>query len=70
MLVSRFRWHPDSLTVDDRSTNLRESERAKRSALPSWLRPVSPVWDIPVRLAIKVAVARVNRRAMSAAVVQ
>lgn len=69
-LVSRFQWHPDSLTVDDRATNLRESERAKRSALPAWLRPISHVWDVPVRLAIKLAVARVNRRAVSAAIVQ
>ena len=69
MLVSRFQWHPDSLTVDDRSTNLRESERAKRSALPVWLRPISHVWDVPVRVAIKLAVARVNRRARSTTVV-
>ena len=62
-IVSNFRWHPDSLTVDDRNKNLRESERAKRNALPKFLRPVSRVWDIPVRSAIKIAAGRVNERA-------
>jgi cellulose synthase/poly-beta-1,6-N-acetylglucosamine synthase-like glycosyltransferase len=61
-IVSNFRWHPDSLTVDDRSTNLAESERAKRQSLPAVLRPVSRVWDIPVRLAIRVAANRVSAR--------
>jgi GT2 family glycosyltransferase len=62
-IVSNFRWHPDSLTVDDRTKNLRESERAKRQALPAALRPVSRVWDIPVRGAIKFAARNVSRKA-------
>lgn len=62
-IVSNFRWHPDSLTVDDRTKNLRESERAKRQALPQLLRPVSRVWDVPVRGAIKFAARNVSRRA-------
>jgi len=61
-IVSNFRWHPDSLTVDDRSTNLAESERAKRQSLPAVLRPVSRVWDFPVRLAIRIAAHRVSAR--------
>lgn len=62
-IVSSFRWHPDSLTVDGRSKNLQESERAKREALPRVLRPVSPLWDVPVRWAIRRAVDRVNAQA-------
>lgn len=65
-VVSNFRWHPDSLTVDDRNKNLRESERAKRDALPKLLQPLSRIWDIPVRSAIKIAANRVNKRAQSA----
>ncbi len=61
-VVSNFRWHPDSLTVEDRDKNLRESERAKRAALPKILRPVSRVWDVPVRVAIKFAARRVTAR--------
>ena len=62
-VVSNFRWHPDSLTVEDRNKNLRESERAKRAALPKILRPVSWVWDVPVRVAIKFAAQRVTETA-------
>jgi len=59
-VVSSFRWHPDSLTVDDRTNNLKESERAKKAALPSALKPLSPIWDVPVRWAIRRAVKRLN----------
>ncbi len=62
-VVSNFRWHPDSLTVEDRTKNLSESERAKRQALPQVLRPISRVWDVPVRGAIKLAARNVSRRA-------
>lgn len=65
-VVSRFRWHQDSLTVEDRDLNLSESERAKRAALPAGLRPIAPIWELPVRWATKLAVARMNRRARSA----
>lgn len=62
-IVSSFRWHADSLTVDDRTTNLVESERAKREALPRALRPLAPLWERPMRVAIRLAAAHVNRRA-------
>jgi GT2 family glycosyltransferase len=62
-VVSSFRWHPDSLTVDDRTNNLKESERAKKSALPPALKPLSPIWDVPVRWAIRRAANRVTARA-------
>ena len=65
-VVSRFRWHQDSLTVDDRTKNLRESERAKRAALPKSLQPIAPLWEMPVRSATRLAVAQMNRRAASA----
>ena len=62
-VVSSFRWHPDSLTVDDRTNNLKESERAKRAALPKALKPISPLWDAPVRWAIRRAANRVTAQA-------
>lgn len=64
-IVSSFRWHPDSLTVDDRTKNLKESERAKRNALPAALKPISPLWDAPVRWAIRRAANRVSSRSQS-----
>lgn len=65
-VVSSFRWHADSLTVDDRTTNLIESERAKRQALPRSMRPIAPLWERPMRLAIRAAAAQVSRRARHA----
>ena len=62
-VVSAFRWHPDSLTVDDRGTNIRESERAKRAALSPGLRRFTWVWEPPVRLATRMAAREVQRRA-------
>jgi GT2 family glycosyltransferase len=62
-VVSSFRWHADSLTVGDRSTNLSESERAKRAALSSSARKLAWLWERPVRGATRVAAWEVNRRA-------
>jgi len=60
-IVSSFRWHSDSLTVDGRQQNLAESERAKRQALQPRFHPFAPAWELPVRWAIKTAARRVNR---------
>ena len=63
-VVSCFRWHADSLTVDDRATNIAESERAKRSALSSSARRWAWTWEPPVRVATKLAAREVQRRAL------
>lgn len=65
-VVSSFRWHADSLTVDDRTQNLQESERAKRAALSPPLRRLAWAWERPVRGAIRMASWEVNRRARKA----
>ena len=64
--VSCFRWHADSLTVDDRARNLDESERAKRTALAPQFRRWTWLWEPPVRWATRVAARRVQRRAQIA----
>ena len=61
--VSSFRWHADSLTVDDRTTNIKESERAKRAALSPTARKFTWVWEWPVRVATRFAANEVQRRA-------
>lgn len=61
--VAAFRWHPDSLTVSDRTGSSRESEMVKRRHLPAALRPISIVWDLPVRWASRLAASRVTARA-------
>lgn len=65
-VVSAFRWHADSLTVDDRATNIAESERAKRAALGPWARRCAWMWEGPVRVATRLAAAEVQRRAVRA----
>ena len=62
-IVSSFRWHPDSLTVEDRRTNIAESERAKRARLGPTARKMVWLWEPPVRWATWLAVHQVNRRA-------
>jgi len=62
-VVSSFRWHADSLTVDDRGTNLAESERAKRKALSPGARRLAWLWERPVRIATRMAAREVGRRA-------
>lgn len=62
-IVSSFRWHADSLTVDDRTRNIAESERAKRAALGPWGRRSSWLWEMPVRWATRAAASEVQRRA-------
>ena len=62
-VVSSFRWHGDSLTVDDRSTNIAESERAKRAALSPRARSMAWLWEGPVRAATRLAANEVQRRA-------
>ncbi len=65
--VSAFRWHPDSLTVANRAASSAESDEVKRRHLPRLLRPLSPVWHVPVKWASSVAAQRVTRRALSLA---
>ncbi len=66
VVVSSFRWHPDSLTVGDRTTNIVESERAKRQSLGAAARRVAWLWEAPVRVATRVAASEVQRRARRA----
>jgi GT2 family glycosyltransferase len=65
-IVSSFLWHADSLTVGDRTTNLQESERAKRAALSPTARRFAWMWEGPVRVATRAAAWEVSRRAAKA----
>lgn len=63
--VSGFRWHPDSLTVANRLNSSLESESVKRRHLPAPLKPISPLWQYPIRWASAFAAGRVNSKARS-----
>lgn len=67
-VVSSFRWHPDSLTVSDRTASLDESEAVKRRYLSPTARRLSWTWEGPVRLATRAAAREVTRRARRARV--
>jgi GT2 family glycosyltransferase len=62
-VVSCFRWHPESLTVSDRSKSLAESEAIKRRYLSPTQHKFKWLWEQPVRQATKVAAGRLTRRA-------
>lgn len=61
--LAAFRWHPSSTTVSNRDKVVRETEMVKRKYLPKMLRPLSPIWEIPVRIATKLAAKRVSKLA-------
>jgi len=50
-VLGSFRWHPESLSVEHRRDSVKEASKVRTSHLPSSLRVLSPIWEIPVRLA-------------------
>ena len=63
VVSAQFRWHPESLTVADRHASSVEAMAIKRSHLPAWARPLSPLWHWPVAWASGIASEMVNARA-------
>lgn len=61
--LAAFRWHPTSTTVANREVSLREAEQVKRKYLPKSMQIIAPVWELPVRIATKIAAQRVNNLA-------
>jgi hypothetical protein len=47
--LAAFRWHAGSLSVGQRGNSVREASQVRREFLPAWVRPVSVVWERPVR---------------------
>jgi GT2 family glycosyltransferase len=63
VVSAQFRWHPESLTVADRHASSVEAMAIKRSHLPTWVRPLSPLWHWPVAWASMIASEMVSARA-------
>lgn len=59
--LASFRWHDDSLSVGGRDGSVREASRIRKRFLPPWLKPVSELWEFPMRFAIKYAATKVSR---------
>lgn len=49
--LAAFRWHADSLSVGQRGDSVREASQVRREFLPVWARPISGLWEGPVRWA-------------------
>ena len=61
--LARFRWHPESLSVEYRRKSVAEASKVRISHLPALLRPVSCLWEYPVKKATLLAGNRVTARA-------
>jgi hypothetical protein len=64
LTLASFRWHDDSLSVGGRDGSVREASRIRKRFLPRWLKPVSELWELPMRSAIKYAGTKVSRRSV------
>lgn len=59
---AKFRWHPESNTVADRSGSLDESEMVKRRYYTPLQFRLKALWERPVRVATRLAARRLNAR--------
>jgi glycosyltransferase involved in cell wall biosynthesis len=59
--LASFRWHPESLSVEFRKMSVAEASQVRVSHLPRFLRPISFVWEHPVRLATLIAGNRLTK---------
>jgi GT2 family glycosyltransferase len=65
--LAKFRWHPESLSVEHRKRSVAEASKVRVSHLPSFLKPMSFIWEYPVRQATLIAGKRVSAKAQSKA---
>ena len=61
--LSSFRWHPESLTVEFRNKSVEEASRVRILHLPRILRPISWLWEYPVKKVTFLAGLRVSQKA-------
>ena len=65
--LAKFRWHPESLSVEHRKKSVAEASQVRVSHLPVFVRPISFLWEYPVQQATLVAGKRVTANANSKA---
>lgn len=61
-VLANFRWHPGSLSVSRRRESVTEASAVRKAHLPNFLRPISELWEWPIRQATYVAGVRVSKR--------
>jgi GT2 family glycosyltransferase len=47
-ILSSFRWHPDSKSVQQRSKSVSEASEIRVSHLPASLKTIAPLWERPI----------------------
>lgn len=62
MPLAQFRWHPGSLSVSRRRESVNEASQVRKSHLPKLLKPISPLWEWPVKQATYFAGIRVSKK--------
>jgi GT2 family glycosyltransferase len=65
--LAKFRWHPESLSVEHRRKSVAEASKVRVSHLPFFLKLISVMWEYPVRQATLIAGMRVSAKAQSKA---
>jgi GT2 family glycosyltransferase len=65
--LAQFRWHPESLSVEHRKKSVAEASQVRVSHLPSFVRPISFLWEYPVQQATLEAGKRVTAKAKTKA---
>lgn len=66
--LASFRWHPESLSVGQRSDSVREASNVRVAYLPKMLKPLSWLWEPIIRWATLRAGASMNNRVIRAAI--
>lgn len=61
-VLSSFRWHSESLSVEFRRKSVEEASRVRRSHLPRPLKTLSFLWEVPVQLATLFAGKKLSRK--------
>ncbi len=65
--VAAYRWHPDAITVANRDLSLREADGIRLRYVPTRIRPLAPLWSLPIRGVMTVVSSQLSRRARRAA---
>lgn len=63
--LAAFRWHPGSLSVGMRKKSVAEASAVRKSHLPTWVRPISILWEWPIMQVTLMAGIRVSKLAKS-----
>lgn len=61
--LASFRWHPESLSVEQRRQSVLDASRSRVHHLPKALKPIAGLWEFPVRAATLWAGQRLTLRA-------